>query len=108
MSEERSEYRLPWHAVRCQVVDSDGCVVCTCRSEDVAEDIASMYIPSPTLVPIELAQLKDTLIAKVIAEKATLEADNARLRDTLAAERTSHTDTRSRLNDALNNLIFED
>jgi hypothetical protein len=36
------------------------------------------------------------------------DVENARLRDELAKERTSHTATRSRLNDALDNPIFED
>ena len=60
------------------------------------------------LVPIELAQLKDTIIVKLVTEKEQLTADNARLRDALAAERTSHTETRSRYREAMDNPIFED
>jgi regulator of replication initiation timing len=40
--------------------------------------------------------------------EAELQRENARLRDELAKERTAHTATRSSLNDALDNPIFED
>jgi hypothetical protein len=58
--------------------------------------------------PIELVELKDTIIERVIGEKSALETDNKRLRDDLAAERTAHTATRSSLHDAMDNPIFED
>lgn len=41
-------------------------------------------------------------------EIVRLRAENARLRDELAKERTAHMATRSRLHDALDNPIFED
>ena len=44
----------------------------------------------------------------LLCRLALAETENARLRDELAKERTSHTGTRSRLNDALDNPIFED
>jgi hypothetical protein len=52
--------------------------------------------------------LYEVQLDRLRKREAELQCENARLRDELAKERTAHTATRSSLNDALDNPIFED